>query len=146
MCTSSQLFTTILELPGVDEIEKLFSITLDSYWDKHYLFDQPSPHLPKSLGGQSLNLILINTVVPFVFAYGKYWNDDIYTDRALQLLEELPAESNSIVKKWNDLGITSSHAGRTQALLQLKHEYCDQKKCLLCSVGNRIINSLHEPY
>ena len=86
-------------------------------------------------------IILINTVIPFLFIYGKLKANEIIKKNAIILLEELPAEKNVIIKKWENIGITARNAFYSQALLQLKNEYCKVRKCLQCGIGNKIINT-----
>jgi hypothetical protein len=138
---SSRIFLRIIEVENIRALIPFFIVPVSEYWESHYIFDKVSAEREKSLGEDAALHILINTVVPFVFAYGKYRNEESFQNKALAFLEELPPEKNSIISNWSRLGITSLNAARTQALLQLKNEYCSQKKCLLCSVGNRIINS-----
>ncbi|CAN5408029.1 DUF2851 family protein [soil metagenome] len=140
---SIHLFSKILETETIAELKTYFSVPVSEYWKSHYVFDRPSPVREKTLGEDAAMNILINTVVPFVFAFGRHRNELNFQERAMKFLEELAPEKNAIIANWNQYGITSANAGRTQALLQLKNEYCDKKKCLFCSVGNKIIN---EPY
>ena len=134
-----EIFSRILESETIADLQSLFSVTVSGYWETHYSFDQPSVQKRKSLGRDAIHVILVNTVIPFLFAFGKYHSDARYMDKALLFLTMLPPENNSIISKWAETGITSENAGRTQALLQLKNEYCNRKKCLFCGVGNKII-------
>ena len=86
-----------------------------------------------------INNILINTVVPFLFLYGKSKGITDLSERAIDILESLPPEDNSIIIKWRKLGIKAENAFDSQALLQLKNVYCNQKKCLNCQIGNKLI-------
>lgn len=141
MHKSSGLFSRILETQDTAELADLFTVAASGYWETHYTFDKPSGLSVKVLGETATMAILINTVVPMLFAYGRHRHEEIFQDRAIKLLENLSPESNAVISEWNNLGITSGNANRTQALLQLKNEYCDRKKCLLCSIGNKIINT-----
>ncbi len=87
-----------------------------------------------------LHSILINTVLPIRFLYGEMRGIEKYKATAVEWLQQLKAEQNNIVQQWDDLGINSRHAADTQALLQLKHEYCDKKACLECNVGHYLLN------
>lgn len=136
---STHLFSKILKINTFKEIEELLKVQLSDYWLTHYTFDSESDKRNKSLGKTTIRLIIINTIVPFLFLYGKETANDDYKDKALQLLEELPAEKNSIINKWKDLGVVSSSAYHTQALLQLKNVYCSKSRCLECSVGNALL-------
>ena len=77
----------------------------------------------------------MNTVIPILFAYGRYQGDDKLCDRALQLLEQLKTEDNRIIRMWKDCGLEVANASDSQALIQLKNEYCDKRECLRCRIG-----------
>jgi Protein of unknown function (DUF2851) len=83
--------------------------------------------------------IIINTIVPVLFAFGNYYGEQKYKDRALQWLEETPAEKNSITAGFQQAGIENKNAFDSQALIELKTQYCDRKMCLDCGVGNAIL-------
>ena len=88
-----------------------------------------------------INNIIINTIVPFLFVYGKQKDDEKFIARALSFLEQTPGENNTIIQKWETLGVSTKTAHTTQALLQLKTEYCNPKKCLNCSIGNYVLKN-----
>ena len=137
--SSSRLFSKIVEHPEIDYLKSLFDCEPSSFWDNHYLFAQISPLKNKSLGSQSVNSILINTIVPFLFCYATNKNDDKLKDKALQILEQIPAERNSIITNWQNIGFSSNSAFDSQALIQLKKNYCDEKKCLRCRIGHKVL-------
>ncbi|MBR1469037.1 MAG: DUF2851 family protein [Prevotella sp.] len=117
------------------ELEKAFATCATPYWQTHYLFGSESPKNPKQLSAASRRLIIINTAVPFLFAYGRHRHDEKLCDRAFTLLEELRAEQNHITRMWSQCGLHVQSAADTQALIQLKNEYCDKKDCLRCRIG-----------
>ncbi|MFV0472334.1 MAG: DUF2851 family protein [Paludibacteraceae bacterium] len=141
--TSAKLFSKILETESLNELRKLFSSEVSEYWKTHYLFGKQSSKSTKKTGNNSIDILLINTVAPSLFAYGKMKNNDTYIEKAMELLENIPSENNSIIKKWKTLGINSKNSFDSQALLQLKTKYCDQKKCLYCRIGHRILTLKH---
>lgn len=108
---------------------------VSTYWETHYTFGHASAKSAKELSKQSQNLLMINTCVPVLFAYGRHLGNDKLCDRAFDFLDELKAETNSVVKMWQDVGLEVQNAGDSQALLQLKKEYCDRKYCLRCRIG-----------
>ncbi len=139
---STALFSRVLETENLDELRKLFDVSASEYWDTHYRFNKISEeNRQKTLGESAFNNLVINTIVPLLFVYGDQHLDQGMKDRALQLLEKLAPESNQIIRKWNELGIDSRSAFETQALIQLKNSYCENKKCLHCQLGAKIITS-----
>lgn len=139
---SNHLFSHILEINSVAEVKQFFeNLPVNNYWKTHYRFDVTTRVSSSQTGGQSVDNILINTVAPFLFAYGKNMNSPINVARALELLELIPAEQNNITQKFKETGIKMSGAFSSQAVLQLKKSYCDKKKCLHCGIGIRLLNN-----
>ena len=136
---SSRLFSKIIESKSIEELYNLFNVSTSLYWKNHYNFNKTSKTSEKKPGKAFINGILINTVIPFYFVYGIKKDNQYYKNKALKFLEHLPPESNSIISKWKELGIKVENAYISQALLQLKNEYCNRKKCLNCQIGNKII-------
>ena len=129
------LFSQLMEKESLQEIRNLFKGGTSIYWATHHLFGESSPSRPKSLSDSSIDLLIINTVVTFLYAYGIHKGKEQLCLRANQLLEKLKSENNYITRMWAECGIKASHAGDSQALIQLKKEYCDKKKCLYCRIG-----------
>jgi hypothetical protein len=138
---SSHLFSKILETTNLKSLQKLFDVSASDYWDTHYVFDSPSGNTKKKLGISAINTIIINTIVPFLFEYGKQHIDEAKCELALKLLEELKPEKNSIINHWIAGGINPSNALQTQGLLQLKNEHCDRKLCLNCAIGHYLLKN-----
>jgi hypothetical protein len=137
---ANHLFSKILEIKDIDALRNLFaSIKTNEYWDDHYRFDVTSKPLPKTMGPASVDILLINTLALFLFSYGKHHQQQYYISRALKLLENLPAEKNNITADFVNLGVKITNAFESQALLELKNNYCNYKKCLQCGVGNKIL-------
>ncbi len=140
---SHNLFSAVIETKTLTGIKKLFEINASEYWDTHYSFNKLSTKRPKSLGKEKFNLLMINVIVPFYFLYGENRNIASLKDRAIEILEQLPPEKNSIIKRWAEVGVTAENALESQALLQLQKKYCEPRKCLDCTIGHKIIS--HEP-
>ncbi len=136
---SSKLFSKIVENPELENLRKLFECKPSDYWENHYLFKAQSATKTKKLGVQSINGILINTVVPFLFCYAFQKNNQDLKDKAVQLLEQIPTERNVIITGWQNLGLQSESAYDTQAFIHLKKQYCDEKKCLRCRIGLKVL-------
>ena len=136
---SEHLFSKIRNAKSAQEIKKKIAVTANDYWHYHYVFDEESDFKKKQLGGQMINNIIINTVVPALFAYGVHHNEDIYKDRALKWLEDISAEKNSIIKGFENLSFINKNAFDSQFFIQLKNEYCNNKLCLKCAIGNALL-------
>ena len=129
------LLSQLLEKTTLIELRDLLRGGTSEYWLTHYCFENPSIDRPKTLSDSSLDLLIINTVIPFLYAYGIHKGKDALCLRATRFLESLKAENNYIIRMWDQCGLKVSHAGDSQALIQLKKEYCDKKKCLYCRIG-----------
>ena len=136
---SAHLFSKIKEAGAVKEIKNWFDVTANDYWHYHYRFDESSSFKKKKLGETMIDNIIINTVAPVLFAYGSYHNEQQYKDKALLWLESTAPEANSITKGFAGLGIENKNAFDSQALIELKNEYCSKKRCLECGVGNALL-------
>ena len=137
--TSSHLFSKLLEIRKPKQLQALFEIKASPYWDTHY---RPGTAVEKGknmLGEDAVNNILINTVAPFLFAYGIQQKEDDYKQRSVSLLENLPAENNTIIRNFKTLKLAPANAADTQALLQLHKHWCTHKKCLGCRIGHRVM-------
>ena len=128
-------FSLLTETSGLDALRALFRIGVTNYWRTHYAFGEESRESDKTLQTSSLNLLLINTVSPLLFACGRQRMDEDLAERAFALLEQLPAERNYITRCWECAGIKAAHAADSQALIQLRQHYCDGKDCLRCQFG-----------
>lgn len=136
---SAHLFSKIKEAALVKDVKTLFDVTANDYWHYHYRFGEGSAFKIKKPGADMVDNIIINTVAPVLFAYGNYHKDDKYKDKALKWLEQTAAENNSITKGFANMGIESKNAFDSQALIELKNEYCSKKRCLECGVGNALL-------
>ncbi|MGZ3874694.1 MAG: DUF2851 family protein, partial [Mucilaginibacter sp.] len=137
---SNHLFSKVLEIKDVKALRNLFSDSkVNSYWDDHYRFDVQSTPSAKNFGAASVDILLLNTLVLFLFSYGRHNQMQYYINRSLQLLEHLPNEKNNIITDFSTLGVKITTAFESQALLELKNNYCNYKKCLQCGVGNKIL-------
>lgn len=136
---SSHLFSKIKELQQLSDVKQMLNVTANDYWHYHYNFDELTNYKPKSLGNQMIENILINTIIPVLFAYGLHTKEEQYKDKAIRWLAALSPEQNSITKAWKTLAIENKNALDSQALIQLTNNYCKEKKCLQCAVGNKLL-------
>jgi hypothetical protein len=134
-----QLFSKIIEADSLKKIEAVFKVSASNYWQNHYQFDKESPKKAKNISKSFIDLLVINTIVPLQFAYAKSQDKD-NTENLIKLLHEISAEKNEIIKKFESYGIKSENAFDSQSLLQLKNEYCNQKKCLSCAIGLELLS------
>lgn len=138
--TETRLFAKILETNSVTEVEKIFKTEASEYWKTHYQFGVVVENTStKKVGKTLINALIINVVVPFLFVYGKQKQDEKLKDKALNFLENVKSENNSIITNWRELNVVSNNAMDSQALLELKNNYCSQKKCLNCIIGSKIL-------
>lgn len=129
------LLSRIMETETLQGVRDILKGGTSEYWLTHYTFGGSSPSRPKTLSNTSLDLLIINTVVTFLYAYGLHKGNRVLCARAGSFLEELKAENNYITRMWEQYGMKASNAADSQALIQLKKEYCDKKKCLYCRIG-----------
>ena len=138
------MFARIREAKTAKETKALFDVAASKYWDTHYRFvvglsHHDSRKTPKHLGDSTVNILIINAVVPLLFCYGKLHKDDSYCEMAMQLLEATEAEDNAVIRHFADHGITAQNAMQTQALLHLINIYCKRKRCLECRIGHVLL-------
>ena len=129
------LLSRIMETETLQGVRDILKGGTSEYWLTHYTFGGSSPSRPTALSNTSLDLLIINTVVTFLYAYGLHKGNRVLCARAGSFLEELKAENNYITRMWEQCGMKASNAADSQALIQLKKEYCDKKKCLYCRIG-----------
>jgi len=134
------LFSKIVKYEDVGKIRLLFHQNASEYWQTHYLFGEESPRKSKYLGDSSLDIIIINTVVPILFAYGKSIGNESLCERALTFLEQIKPESNFITRDFAYAKLKTKSAYDSQALIQLRREYCDKRKCLYCRIGYKMLS------
>ncbi len=140
LCQGEHFFSKILEAKDINEYFRLFTPQVSDYWQYHYHFESSSSKKEKTLGLDALHIILINTVIPILCAYGKRKNLPDFIEHSAYLLETLPAEKNSIVFLFNMTGMKANNAAASQALIQLKKEYCEKKECLFCRIGHKLLS------
>lgn len=118
-------------------VRNLLEVEVAGYWRDHFTFGKPSAARPatKRLGRSTADGLIINGIVPYLFAMGRIRGHAPWTDRAIALLEKLPAEENSITRMWRALGVDATSAGQSQALIELKDRWCADRKCLRCAIG-----------
>lgn len=136
---STHLFSRIKDATGLPQVQALLGVTANDYWHYHYTFDEATPYSPKNMGKQMVHNIIINTVIPVLFAYGVSHNDQYFKDLPVKWLLQLPSEQNAITRKWKEKEVLNENALDSQALIELKNNYCNKRLCLDCAVGIKIL-------
>jgi Protein of unknown function (DUF2851) len=134
------LFSKIIAAKTLEEFYHLFDVSVSEYWQTHYQFDKTSPKKKKLFSKSFIDLLIINTIVPFQFAYAKSLGKEI-TEQILELMQTIVPEKNSIIEKFANFGVKAKNAFETQSLLQLKNDYCNPKQCLQCTIGIQLLKS-----
>ncbi len=136
---SSHLFSKIIEIKKPEHLFKLFECEIHDYWNTHYLFGKQSSFKKKTFGYRATENILINTILPILFLYGKEKSNEEYMSRAIEFFEKIKPEKNNITRKWTEIGFNPANAYESQAVIQLYNEYCSKKKCLECRIGGKLL-------
>ena len=132
------LFSLVMNCSSINELYQVFNVGVSQYWETHYNFDRESSKKMKKLSKSFVDLLVVNTIIPLQFAYARSRQKEITQD-LIDLANSIPSEKNVIIDKFKTFGIASENVYESQALLQLKKEYCDLKKCLDCAVGHFIL-------
>jgi Protein of unknown function (DUF2851) len=133
-------FSWLLQCNSLDALNKKFNVQANDYWHYHYVFEKSSSFLQKLLGTGMRDTIIINSMIPLLYTYGRFMPDSMVLKKAFDWLEEMPAEKNSCIRNWKRIGITVKKGAASQALLELKKQYCDRRKCLDCDIGKYLLN------
>ncbi len=137
--SSENLFSKVIASETIEEMTSIFKFEVSPYWNNHYQFNKVSVSKSKKIGLISQYSIIINTIIPFLFIYGKMKGKENIINRAIDFLDKIPGEKNHIIREWNRIGVESNSAFYSQSLIQLKNSYCKNKRCLDCEIGNQII-------
>jgi len=134
------LFSKLMNIRSIEECYPLFNVSLNQFWQTHYTFYKVSPKKIKKITKRFVDLLLINTIIPLKFSYLKSLNTNV-DEEFLSFLKNIKAERNAIVSKFSELKIRAQNAFDSQALLELKNNYCANKRCLECAIGNDLLKS-----
>ena len=134
------LFAHLMGFKQIDQFYNLLNITASDFWKTHYTFNKVTASSSKRLTKSFIDLLLINTIIPLKFVYLKYTGNQNFSVLP-DMLTELKPEKNSIISNFGAIKIKSENALKTQALLQLKNEYCNKKRCLECEIGKNILTN-----
>jgi hypothetical protein len=132
------LFSKLMKIESLKDFYKLFDVNINPFWKTHYTFDKSSKSSPKKLTKSFVDLLLINTIIPFKFLYQKN-RGQVNESDFLVVLQKIKSEKNSIISKFDEIGVKSKNSYETQALLELKNNYCAKKLCLECVIGIKLL-------
>lgn len=136
-----RLMSRIVGVKTIEDAKAIFEVSLSGYWENHCNFGTETERHLRAMSQMSINTIIINVVVPLIYAHGRSRDDNDACDRAMEMLQSLPPERNSIIETFGKAGIKCRDAFSSQALIQLRREYCEKRKCLFCRIGHRMLAS-----
>ncbi|MBO5961672.1 MAG: DUF2851 family protein [Alistipes sp.] len=131
------LLNDILSCRTRSDVEKLFCSSSVPRWAYRFLSEDNRTGAITRTKAQMLG---INVVAQLQIFYSEYTMRSDLDSRGIELLEQLPAESNLFMNRWQKLGIKAENALESQALLQLTKEYCTHLRCDKCLL-RRFIDS-----
>lgn len=129
----------LLSVNTVKQMHELLDVSASREWNDRYTLDERSVPRVKKLGKAFANGIIVNAVVPFIFAQGQYHRDSDRSQLVMDLMGQMQSADDRVVRGWRELGVASETMGRSQALLELKNEYCSAKNCLNCAIGMELM-------
>ncbi len=135
------LFSFFIHTESIKTLEQALRVKQSAYWQKHYQFQKEAMGKVPALGKASVENIVVNTVVPLLVAYSEAKDNRAFLDKAIELLEQLPAEQNHITAMWEGLKLKSKTAFDSQAVIELYNNFCSIKSCLNCSIGTSLLKS-----
>ena len=136
---NGRLFNLILENLSLSFLQDIFLISSSAYWNNHYQFETKSINRKKRIGKATFHHIVINTIIPFFFAYAQQINNEQLKSNLLDLLAKIPAEKNSIITHWKEYGIKPLNALESQSVIELRNEYCKHNRCIDCKIAHKIL-------
>ena len=134
----------MLEARDRESLRSLLSVRASAYWNNHYMFGREVRSTAGRAGRQSADLLIINAIGPIVFVYGKIKQQQERCDRALDILDALPPEENSVVTDFAEAGLWPESALASQALIELRTLWCRYHRCLDCLIGSSLISMGHK--
>ena len=137
----SLLSSLCIEKKSLGELHQLMRVGTSSYWETHYTFGKNSKSKIKLTSTAFINSLLINVILPFKYAYLRWSGGDPWAE-VMEVIEQIPPEKNSIIRRFEKMDITVSSALDTQALLELYGRYCTSKRCLECAIGHRLLGRM----
>lgn len=116
----------------LQELRHIFQVQPEGYWRYHLIFGGTETSGTSVLKNNQADLLIINTVAPILYTYGKHRNDARLCEKAEDFLHNLPNENNNIIRYWSQMGVNINCAADSQALIHLRNNYCNKHKCAEC--------------
>ena len=135
----STIFEEIIKCESPSTLFRFFRVKASSYWDHHYRFGKKATLREKWLSNDMVLKILINVVLPLKYFYMVY-SGSIRLESISKFARDLNAENNKIVSGFEKIGINAADGLTSQAMIELKSNYCDKNECLQCQIGNKILS------
>jgi hypothetical protein len=120
------------------ELVEALSSEASEYWKTHYLFGRSTNKHSVSLGGDAKRLIILNLVNPFKLLRPGAGKSKVIS-QVTKILEEMEPENNSIIRQFKELGFRAENAAESQAMIELRTQYCNFRRCLSCRIGYRLL-------
>ncbi|MBO5729396.1 MAG: DUF2851 family protein [Paludibacteraceae bacterium] len=136
---NEHLFSKALNNLNIKSLREIFAVKATDYWATHYRPNHTSERHGCQLSPSSIDLLIINTIVPFLFLYAQTSHDPDLQEQTLDLLHQLRAERNNKVGKLTSLNFPCPDAYTSQALIQLHDNYCLRKDCLRCQLAHQYL-------
>ncbi|MBE0676754.1 MAG: DUF2851 family protein [Bacteroidales bacterium] len=140
ICRSRRLFSEVLEATSTEMLHSLLDNPASDYWNEHYSFGKKSGRRSGHAGEGTIDILIINVIIPMLFVHGTLRGPVSLCDRAVDFLGEIRAESNRITREWSSIGVSAASASDSQALNHLLNEYCRKRRCLECRAGQKLIS------
>lgn len=134
-----RLLSAFKGVENEEDARHLFDINLEGYWSNHHRFGSDISQMSRAISTDSCRLLIINVIVPIVHAWAAFNGDERTASQVVEVLQSLPPEHNSIVSAFVAAGIECRDAFSSQALIQLRREYCERRKCIYCRFGHRML-------
>jgi hypothetical protein len=136
-----ELFSSPISYSTPSELRRAISKPPANYWSEHYKPGGSRVPEVSAIGSASVENLVINTMAPYLFFYGKQTGKDDHIEMALRALDEIEFEHNSKTSAYIEAGLDLKTASESQALIHLYDQYCKEKQCLRCSVASEILCS-----
>lgn len=133
------LLSSVLSARNAKELIAILDVNTSKYWSQHFIPGKSSSKKVKSLGSTTKTSIVVNAFIPLLCARGVLLRDESLRSDCFEFLTELKPENNQIIQMWKGLGVHVDNCSQTQALIELKTQYCDKFRCLNCRLGTKLL-------